>query len=92
MPREEWCCPRCGLNGDHMRTQDPTRCKQCCACDAAPDLLAALKETLVAMRALRGLAFQGSHKPYDAYPQKRAADSADAAAIVAIAKAEGRTP
>jgi hypothetical protein len=39
---EPWSCPRCGLEGDHLKSPDPTRCKHCCRADAADDLYAAL--------------------------------------------------
>lgn len=56
---------------------------------AAPELLAALEETLAAMRALRGLAFTGSRIPVERYPEKAQADLADARARAAISKARG---
>ena len=44
MAAEEWTCPRCGLVGDHHKTPDPKRCKECCAVDAALETLKALRD------------------------------------------------
>lgn len=41
--RDEWMCPRCCLEGDHLKSPDPTRCKQCCRQDAAYELYVACK-------------------------------------------------
>lgn len=35
---EEFCCPTCGLNGDHLKVSNPKKCKGCCKLDAAGDL------------------------------------------------------
>lgn len=61
-----------------------------CLIAAAPDLLTALRQTLDAMRALRGLAFTGSRIPVERYPERDAANAADQAAVAAIDRAEGR--
>ena len=47
--REEWVCPNCGLNGDHMKVPISTkRCKGCCATDAAAEMLDALRAVVSA--------------------------------------------
>jgi hypothetical protein len=47
--REEWACPRCGLEGDRLKTPDPDRCTHCCRADAADDLFAALASVVEAV-------------------------------------------
>lgn len=91
--REQWMCPRCGLEGDALRSPDPKRCLHCCRIDAANDLYEALAETLKVMRALRGLAFTGSRIPTESYPETAQANVADAKARAALARARGeKTP
>lgn len=77
----DWTCPRCGLEGGHLRTPDPKRCKECCAVDAAPDLLAALKD-LEAINVM----VAGMGREWEALKAARIN------ARAAIAKAEGRQP
>lgn len=43
IPEREWSCPRCGLEGEHMRSPDPDRCKVCCKVDAHDALYRALR-------------------------------------------------
>jgi hypothetical protein len=46
---EPWMCPRCGLEGDHLKSPDPARCKTCCKVDAAADLFDALEAVVEAV-------------------------------------------
>lgn len=88
--REEWSCPNCGLNGDHMKVPiSEQKCKGCCATDAANDLLDAA-------RAFLGVdeCYHGAHVE----PREGRDDAAHACEEItrlrglreAIAKAEGR--
>jgi hypothetical protein len=74
--REPWVCPRCGIEGDHMQTPDPRRCKACCKIDAAEDLYEALANATVVLGAYRGVRVE----------------AAVLDARAALAKARGETP
>jgi hypothetical protein len=77
---EEWTCPRCGLIGDHHKTPDPDRCDECCAHDAALEMLAALRGLLPPERKPRNALEKIQHWEPENVRVARAA----------IAKAEGK--
>jgi hypothetical protein len=49
-PKEPWTCPRCGLEGDGLKSPDPKRCLSCCRIDAADALCAALDAMVAAFK------------------------------------------
>ncbi len=87
-PSEEWTCPRCGLVGDHHKTPDAERCDECCATDAALEMLGALRGMVEPFSQWEG---EEERERDDASKSRNVCVRAYAAVLAAIAKAEGRT-